>query len=534
MLGAGLTVASLALGCLRAPVAEPPEEAPRLILLIVVDQLGGEHLERFDEALEGGFRRLLDEGFSFREAHHAHADTSTGPGHATIATGAHPSSHGVVGNYWTDRDTGDRVYCVGDSDHGRSPRRLIGSALGDWLKARYPASKVFSLSGKDRSAILLGGRAPDGAYWYGWDGTFESSSYYREPEPFWLQQVNAEDFFGSRYGELWTPLPFDAEALARMGVADRDLGPLEQDFPHTTGWLSPAPGDSFFDQVFDAPVMDQFMLRLARAAIEGEELGADRFPDLLALGFSTLDSVGHSYGPDSREFFDALVRLDRELGSFFDWLDETVGMDRVAIALSSDHGSVPVPEFRREDGLPGKRAGAAEIACLQGLDRALDREFGAAEWFRPGPFLEPDAPELAVPASRLRERVRELVESCPSVSRVWLAEDLAPGAEPGGAMQQRYARNFFPGRSPDFEIQWDEYFLSSRRSASSHGTPYRYDTHVPLVLYGPGGRAGASDEPVWTVDIAPTLAAWAGVAPPEAVDGRSLADLVGKRAGASL
>ena len=520
--------ACLASGCGREPAATPPDDAPRLVLLMVVDQLGGDHLARFDTAFEGGFRRLLDEGVSFSEAHHAHAKTLTAPGHATVATGCHPSSHGIVSNYWIDRATGDEVYSVGDERHERAPTRLECSTLGDWIKDRYPASRVFSLGGKDRSAILLAGRRADGAYWYDWDGTFTSSSYYPESEPPWLEELNAEGFLGSKFGEVWNALPFEPEVLAGMGIVEYDLGPLEEDFPHPIGGRSLAPGEYYFNDVFESPWMDEYILQLARGLITTEELGQDRFPDLLAIAFSPSDYVGHGHGPDSREFFDILVRLDRQLGSFFEWLDATVAMDNVAIVLTSDHGSVPVPEIRIEQGLPGGRVGVDEISCMQRVDRALDQEFGAARWFENGPFFAPLPANSAVSEKERRQRVRSLVEACPSVSRVWFAEDLGSesigdGGEGADEMQPRFARSFFAGRSPDLLVQWDEYHLGSAGSASSHGTPYRYDTHVPLILWRAGMTPATRTTPVRTVDIAPTLADWVGVKPPRDIAGRSLA-----------
>lgn len=525
-------VACLALGCARAPAPEPPRDAPKLVVLIVVDQLGGEHLTRFNDVFDGGFRRLLDEGVSFTEAHHAHARTLTAPGHATVATGCHPSSHGIVSNYWIDRATGEEVYSVGDELHGSAPSRLECSTLGDWLKDRYPASRVFSLSGKDRSAVLMGGHRADGAYWYDWDGTFTSSSYYRESEPAWLQELNAEGFLASKFGDVWEPLAFEPEALAAMGVVAYDLGPLEEDFPHVIGGASLAPGEFFFSDVYESPWMNEYILQLARGVVAAEELGRDPFPDLLAISFSTSDYVGHGHGPASSEFFDILVRLDRQLGSFFDWLDETVGMDNIAIALTSDHGSVPLPESRIEQGLPGARVGADEIRCLQRVEAALDEEFGDAEWFVSGPFFAPLPADSQVSAADVRKRVRSLVEACPSVSRVWFADELniELSDETADEMQRRFARSYFAERSPDLLVEWEEYFLGSASNASSHGTPHRYDTHVPVVLRRPGGVAAKSEIPIRTVDIAPTLATWMGVEPLEPIAGRSLADLLASAA----
>jgi predicted AlkP superfamily pyrophosphatase or phosphodiesterase len=517
--------AFLVSGCAVEPAQPPPEDAPKLVILIVVDQLGADHLVRFDGVLEGGFRLLLNEGVSFSRAHHAHAKTLTAPGHATLVSGCHPSSHGIVANYWIDRATGEEVYSVDDGHHGRAPSRLECSTLGDWLKDRYPASRVFSLSGKDRSAILMGGHRADGAYWYNWDGTLTSSSYYPESRPTWLAELNDESFLASKFGQAWEPLAFEPERLAAMGVVDYDLGPLEEDFPHAIGGLSMTPGEFYFNDVYESPWMNEYLLRAARAVVTAEQLGRDPYPDLLAIGFSTPDAVGHSHGPDSPEFLDIVVRLDRQLGSFFAWLDETLGLDNVAIALTSDHGSVPVPEMRIEQGLPAGRVGADEISCLQQVDAALDQELGESEWFVSGPYFGRLPVDSPVSPAVLRRRVRSLVEACPSVARVWLAEDLVSEfTGEGSEMQRRFARSYYAERSPDLMVEWEKYFLPSAGNASSHGTAHGYDTHVPLVLRRPGEAAATFETPVMTVDVAPTIADWVAVEVPDGADGRSLVD----------
>lgn len=521
----GILLAAPLLAACAIEAPEPPADAPRLVLLLSVDQLGAGHLTRFDAHLKGGLRRLLDEGVTFTEAHHAHAGTTTAPGHATLATGCHPSSHGIISNYWFDRATGERVYSVDDPRHGKAPSRLECSTLGDWLKASYPASRVYSLSGKDRSAILMGGRRADGVYWYDWDGGFTSSSYYREREPAWLETLNGEGFLAGKFGEVWEPLPFEPEELAALGVFEHDLGPLEERFPHPIGGPSVAPGEFFFDDLYESPWLDDYMLQAARALVSARRLGQDRYPDLLALGFSTTDAVGHGHGPWSREFLDILLRLDAQLGDFFDWLDATVGWNHVAVALSSDHGSVPLPEMRARQGLPGSRLGVREIACFQSVEAALDEEFGERDYLEIGPFFAPLPPGSEELASRVRQRTRSLIEACPSVSRVWLAEELVDESD-DDEMQRKFARSHVPGVSPDLTVAWDEYFLKTASVASSHGTPHRYDTHVPIVLRRAGAGPGSVDSPVRTVDIAPTLAAWVGVEVPERSDGSTLDALV--------
>lgn len=524
--GKVLVCAVLALSALVSascrPAEEPPADGrPRLVVLLVVDQLRADLLDRYDGLFEGGFRYLRDRGLRFSEAHHGHAGTTTAPGHATIATGCDPARHGVISNYWFDRATGELAYSVEDERFGKSPERLGCSTLGDWLKSAYRQSKVYTISTKDRSAVLLGGRQADAAYWYDREGGFESSSYYRNSEPAWLTSLNEERSLDRHFGTLWEPLEEAAAATEDLGTVDFDLGPLEEDFPHAMGEVSFSPDNSYYSDLVYSPWMDEHVLKIARLVVSEEELGADGFPDLLALGLSTLDAVGHEHGGDSRQVLDVLLRLDRELGAFFDFLDETVGLSNVGIALTADHGSVPLPELRMARGLPGGRAGAEDVVCIQALRGRLQDEFGAFEWLRPGPVFALDPMRPEVTRELLEKRTREILEECEAVERVWLASELSDD-DFSSPMERRFARSHHPERSPDFRVQWPEYFMTYRSVPASHGSGYDYDTHVPLVLVHETLSSGVRAQPVETVDLAPTLAEWLGLEVPEGLPGASL------------
>jgi len=523
---AALAAALLVVGaCARG---ERRGDGPRLVLLLITDQFRGDYLDRFGSQFEGGLRRLMDEGVVFGEAHQLHSATLTAPGYASLATGLYPSHHGVIANGWVDRQERDWVYSADDRDLP-SPARLLGSTLGDWLKQTSGRSRSFAASPKDRAAVLMGGHRADGAFWLDTNGgVFESSPYYYpRHEPEWLAAFNAEQRLEAHFEHLWTPLSVADETLAELGVEPIDLGPLQPDFPHAFGGLDLGPGRSFFQELWGSPWLDLYLVQLAERMIVEEQLGRRGSVDVLALGFPAIDAVGHRYGPDSVELFDTVRRLDLALARLFDFVDREVGLERTVIGFSSDHGVAPVPELRRERGLPGRRVGSAEILCLAEVDEKLDEMFGPARWLQTGPFLNPAAIERSgVPRDLLERETAKLVAACPGVDRVWTRGELLAAGAPDDRRFQLARNSYNAERGADFVIETEEFLVPTRSYATTHGSPHRYDTHVPLIVWAPGLAPARVAQPVRTVDLAPTLAALAGIAPPAGLDGEDLGPLL--------
>jgi predicted AlkP superfamily pyrophosphatase or phosphodiesterase len=518
-----ILIASLLAAC-QGAAEPPPSGTPRLVVVIVVDQMRGDCLARFDRFWQGGFRYLLDRGVNFTDAHQDHALTETAPGHATLATGCFPSRHGIFSNYWIDRESGEEVYAVEDDDGATTPERLECATLGDWMKARYPTARVFTAAGKDRSAVLLGGREADGAFFYDDEnGDWKSAEYYYRQEPAWVAAFNDQRLLDRRFGEAWTALPAGPEDLAATGIEAFDLGPLEPDLPIVFGDLEPAPGAAFYEDIWASPFLDEALGRFAEQLIGAETLGGDDVPDLLALGFSAADAVGHSYGPDSPQLLDTLRRLDLTLGELFEFLDRRIGLDNVLLALSSDHGVSAMPELSQARGQAGRRADAADVLCMQGVSQKLQGRFGEGSWLRPGPFVNR---VLAKATDHEYEDVEaaaaELIAGCPNVARVWTRTQLLRSETATDPEGRLFVNSFAGERAPDLLVEWDEFFLPSRRSAASHGTAWRYDTHVPLVIAGGGLLPAVRNERVRTADLAPSLARFVAAAPLGKIDGADL------------
>ncbi len=519
-----------------------PAESVRLVLVLVIDQARSEYLERLRPIFKRGMKRLLDEGMQFTDAHQDHAQTSTGPGHASLATGLYPSHSGIIGNSWFDREQKRRMYCVGDeaspllptavetrhaeSDRaasGRSPRNLLGTALPDWLKQANPSSKAFAVSRKDRSAILLGGKQADAAFWYDQgNGDLITSRYYLDQYPQWMQNFLDRKIPDSYFGQTWKARPVDTETLKLLAIEEVDKGLFKRGFPYPLGSASLRPNSRFYGDFGSTPYFEDYLLTFVRSLIEGERLGQDDRVDYLGVGFSVMDSVGHRYGPNSHEALDYWIRLDEGLGKLFDHLDQTVGMGRVLISLSADHGVLTLPEYLAMKQKPGGRGKAEDVACFQSAMRRFEKKFGQDTWWTSQFYLNYSTlGRRNLRRQDIESEIAALLEACSTVEKIWTRTQVEAAAGSQDPFLLLFSRSFHPERSGDLFLQVKKYhLLASGGSGTSHGSPYDYDTHVPLLLRVPGMPAKKIPQPrVRTVDLAPTLASLLGISAPSKLDG---------------
>ncbi len=529
-------------------------DRPRLTVVISIDQMRADYLARFRPYFgAGGFKRLLEGGADFQNCHYSHAITVTAPGHATILSGVNARVHGVIGNDWLDRATflkgnavedaasplvglpprvGRYPNAVLEAKSGRSPRNFLGTTVGDRLKARYgAAAKVFGVGDKDRSAILLSGPKADGAYWTE-EGRFVTSTYYRAALPDWVEQFNATHGAWLQFGQVWDRLLGAAEYDKVQGPDDAP-GEQPEDglpvtFPKRIDGGKPAISGTFYDAYDHAPSDNDLVADMAVRLIEVEQLGQDGIPDLLCVGFSQTDKIGHAYGPDSHEVMDSYLRLDRTLAAFFDTLDRKVGLAHCVVVLTSDHGVSPLPERVLKEKGPGTAARIEGKEIVAYCKDALDAAFGPLPeglyWSvldGKGFHLNPAALQAKnLSASRVGAELKAILLHSPWVAAAYTREELT-GPDPLDEFGEKMRLSYYAPRSPDVMFILRPNFLT-RKQGTDHGTPYEYDSQVPLLWYGAGIKPAVHPERVAEEDLAPTLAALLGVELPPEAKGRRL------------
>ena len=518
-----LAVAALALATLlwtsigSTPALAAPAEAPRLVLLVAVDQMRYDYLPRFASAFTGGFRRLMRDGAVFTNAHLDHYPSVTAVGHSAMLTGAPPSISGIIGNDWYDRALKRNVTSVEDpgtlllgagQTTGSSPHRLRVSTVGDELKMAHPGSRVIGISHKDRSAILMAGRMADLALW--WDtktGAFVSSTWYVPQLPKW-----AADFNAGRPADAW--LGREWRALAEGGAL--------------LGRMPATPGPAYYSSLYNSAFGNELLVSLAERALEGESLGSRDATDILALSFSCNDAVGHDKGPHSAEVRDITVRTDLALERLLSLIDRRVGLTRTVVILTADHGVAPVPEQMTAWKMPGGRLSRADLEA--GVAGALERAFGPGAWVegRAGSALylnQALIAERGLDPAAVERRAAAGIEGVPPVWRAYTRSQLLEGRVPPDPWSRRVVLSFHRERGADVEVLFEPYWMSGT-SGTTHGTAFSYDTHIPLMVMGPGIRPGRHDRTVVLNDLAPTLATLLGIETPSGASGRALAEIL--------
>lgn len=528
-----------------AAAAASAEAQPKLVVVLVVDGLPSEQVQRYrDQFGQGGLRRMLDQGASFSNAHQAHGVTVTAVGHAAILSGAYPYQHGVIGNNWIDPVTRTSVYCTEDTAYtyigedtkasdGTSPAKLRVDTLGDELRyATGNRAKVVTVSGKDRGAILLAGKTGTAYMYMDKSGNFASSTYYMQSHPAWVQHYQAAKPQDRYYGKSWTPLLADS---AYANDASDDFYPakpgVRNRFPFSYYSESGNLDADYYNRLKTGPFLDELTLDFARAAVAGENLGKNPagVPDLLGISLSAHDYVNHAFGPESKMSHDHLQRLDRMLAGFFSYLDQRIGMDNVVVVLTADHGFPNVPEFSRAQHLDAQRLDGDKL--IAALNQHLSEKYSVGKlvtaWSLPNIHLD----YALVEKSGLR---RDEVENAAArfllkqagVAQVYTRTQFESGAVPDNRMGTLMRRAWNRQLSGDLMVVTNPYwYFGTGNSGTSHGSPYAYDTNVPLVIMGKRWiKPGAYGQYAEVVDIAPTLAHLLRVRPPAAAEGRVLTE----------
>ena len=515
MLTAAAAAPSLAVSSLAAQAAPPT-----LVVQITIDQLRPDYLDKWSSQFTGGLGRLLKQGAFFTNASHDHATTETAPGHATLWSGRYPSHTGVVLNELGVADPQSPL--LFGRGGGASPYRFRGSALFDWMRTRDQFSRALSVSRKDRGAILPLGRAKQQVYWYSLDGRFTTSRYYADTLPAWVQQFNARDFLKPYLGAQWNPLLAASQYPEKDSVAIENQG-KDFVFPHTLDTDLRAGGTNFTE----FPWMDEVTVDMALAGVNALDLGKGPTTDVLAVSLSTTDAIGHRYGPESRELHDQVLRVDRLLGRLIDSLYTLRDSTRIVFALSADHGVSPFPEVA----FPGTDPNRGRVNPQPIIDAA--RSALAARGVE-GDALMLQAGIVSLDRRRLADKrvnadsvvtaLRGQLLELPGMQRVDRVSTLAAAAAKGDVIARRWLHAIPTDFQAELTVTFKPGYYWYTTRYATHGTPHDLDARIPILLMGPLVKPGRYTKPVFSVDIAPTLAEMLGIPPTEKVDGRVLTE----------
>ena len=531
----------LALAAVAVPGAArqagPVRTRPKLVVMLVVDQLRTDYIERYGHEWTGGLRRLLANGAWFSRAAYPYYNTVTCVGHATIGTGAFPSVHGMVLNEWWDRAAGQRQACTADDDttvvshgaaltgRGESPRTLRASTLADEMRAQLDGSpRVLTFSLKARSAIGLAGHRGDAVIWYDGRGAFVTSSAFAAgPVPAVAEFMRRHPIEADA-GQTWSRLlPEDRYLFESPAIGAKPSASMTPTFPHVLAGVDGNDARTFYSQWQRSPMADAYLAVMALHTTRAVGAGGGNRTDFLGISFSTLDYVGHNFGPRSHEVQDVLHRLDQTIGSLLEGLDQQVGAGNYVVGLASDHGVALIPEYASSVGLDaGRRSSSAVTEAVEEVLASLGPGTHVATTLYTDVYLTEGTWEKLSERPDLIRAVKARVGGLDGVSEVFTRDELETKTFPAGSAGDRMARGYYPGRSGDLFVAPRPYWIATA-DATTHGTGYAYDTRVPVALMGPGIAPGEYLEAATPADLAPTLAHLVGVTLPQA-QGRVLAE----------
>ncbi len=514
----GLAIVLAAATCAAAGVTPPPaafaqsaSPRPRLIVLVVVDQLRSDYLERYGARWNGGLKRLMQEGAWYTNGAYPYVSTVTCAGHATISTARFPRTHGIVMNSWYDRALRRTVDCTGDDRlqtvtsngavaGGDSAAKLEAKTFSERIKSA--GGRVVTLSLKGRSAIMPAGDHSDATVWFGGGGTFVTSTAFSQELPQFVRDTLAAfPIAGERTAGPWTKLlPEEAYSGDDEGVGEKPPAGWTASFPH------PIDIPQFLSAWQTSPRSDIYLQRLAAAAIDSYKLGQGQRTDFLSISFSALDLVGHAFGPDSHEVQDMLAQLDQTIGALLARLDERVGRGNYVLALTADHGVAPIPERMKGEGQDAGRLDSRGIA--RAVDAAIQPILGLGQYVAAVLYTDvyfvPGAWDRVAAHPRALEAAKQAILHSAGVQRVFDASELRR-VRSDDPFQRAAAFGWFEGRSGDLILVPKRFWIASS-AATTHGTPHDYDQRVPIIFFGGSAvRPARFDRPVTPADVVPTL-----------------------------
>jgi predicted AlkP superfamily pyrophosphatase or phosphodiesterase len=536
-----------------AVAGENTKPQSRLAVLVVFDQMRGDYLTRWDELFgDGGFHRLEKEGAWYQNCHYPYAHTVTGAGHASLLTGCTPMTHGIIANDWFDRAAGEQVYCATSSRYQRvpplaenageslprkarpagAPDRMLAPTLGDALKEATGAKgRVVALSLKDRGCVPPAGRKPDACYWFDTNtGTFVTSTYYRDQSHPWVEEFNRTQPGDRWFAKSWTRLRADLDYERYSGPNDQSgegngIG-QGRVFPHPMNGGLKRPGKLSYEALYNSPFGNEILLDLVKRAIDAENLGKHDTPDLLSVSFSGNDPIGHCWGPDSQEVLDVTLRSDLIVKELLAVLDAKVGKGRYTLVQTADHGVCPLPEVVRKQGKEADRILPSELghSIETFLDSTYDNGRRQVSWLDdlvyPWVYLnQRTIQKFGLKQADIEEALAAWLKKQPGIQTAYTRTQLLKGVPADDDIGQAVRRSFHPERSGDVTIVVKPYYqIMSFLVGTGHGTPHAYDTHVPLLVFGPDVQSGIRKEKVVPLTTAAILARALGIKPPASAE----------------
>ena len=499
-------------------------QRPKLVIGIVIDQMRWDYLYRYYNRYQddGGFKRLLNQGFSCENTFIPYTPTVTACGHTCIYTGSVPAIDGITGNDWWDYNLSRLIYCTdddsvktigGNTDAGKmSPHNLVVTTIGDEMHlATNFHNKVIGIALKDRASILPAGHSANGAYWYdGNSGNWITSSYYMNDLPKWVKDFNAKKLVDSYYAQNWNTLyplnTYVQSAADEQVYENKPFGTEAKGFPYN---LKQFVGKNY-GLLSVTPYGNTLTFEMAKAAVNGEQLGNDSSTDLLTISLSSPDYIGHTFGPNSVEQEDDYLRLDKDLGAFLQFLDKEVGKGQYIVFLSADHGVAHVPAFLKEHKIPSGSVDGNAIANQ--LNTLLKEKFNVDKLVVGLINYQVYLDRTLITSAHLDKDVvyKEIINFLlqqPAISRAFALDDLN-NVTLNSKIKNALINGYYPSRSGDIQIiyqpQWIEGF---EKGGTTHGVWNPYDSHIPLLWYGWNIRPGKTNKEVYMTDIAPTIAA---------------------------
>lgn len=521
--------------------AQQTIQRPKLIVGIVVDQMRWDYLYRFYDryAPNGGFKRMLNQGFACENTLIPYTPTYTGCGHSSIYTGSVPAINGITGNFWWDSEQMRSVYCTEDksvntvgsnSTAGKqSPRNLLTTTICDELKiATNFKSKIVGISLKDRGGILPAGHSANAAYWYDNSvGKWITSTYYMNELPTWVNDFNdkklVDKYYEQGWGLLYPAASYIQSTSDQKSYEANTLG--GNTFPYD---LKKYAGKDY-TKISTTPMGNTLTAEFAKASIVAEQLGKDNITDFLAISFSSPDYIGHSYGPNSIESEDGFLRLDKELGSLLDFLDNKVGKGQYTVFLSADHGVANIPEFMKENKLPGGRIFMNDVT--KEMNTSLNEKYKISNiiMYDDNYQLALNHPALDSAQLDTKKIVSWIVDNLgknPAIARVFPLDEL--NKVPLPATVRTYMNNgYYKKRSGDIQFMLKPNFIDAwSNTGTTHGLWNPYDTHIPLLWYGWGIKQGKTNRETYMSDIAPTIAALLRIQAPNGNIGQVITEVI--------